>query len=312
MSGVDDIAQIKVAEQMRIRAASRSPDYILHLGDAFYWGGLDTLCGKPSNQVYGSVQLEWNFERVYTGPGLDGKQWLGILGNHDYGGWKFTSGWDQLIGYSWKPGGRWVMPAQYWRQIVRYPGFSVDYFFLDTNVFDTTEPKVGNMHNICGLKHNHQNATCGAEGPVNVWVCPEWFQQLWANQEIWVKEAMGSSIADWQILVTHFPPTWRSDYWANLCCEYGIDLMVSGHRHAQHIHDAYAEDNFLTPTPWIVSGGGGGVTSENIPEHGGVDDEYGFMELTLTKQVIEIVAISHGGQIRSTTFVWQRPRGTDC
>ncbi|CAK0800828.1 unnamed protein product, partial [Prorocentrum cordatum] len=104
--------------------------------DNFYWGGLLTDCGKPVEQHVDPWDQWGNtFERIYTGPGLDGKQWLGVLGNHDYGGFHFTGGWDQAIAYTW--GGfaastnRWMTPAQHWSAKVVYPDFTVDYFFVD-------------------------------------------------------------------------------------------------------------------------------------------------------------------------------------
>ena len=80
------------------------------------------------------------FEDVYNASSLQGKQWLGVLGNHDYGGYRFTAGWDQAIGYTWvKPAdavlGRWMTPAQYWGTRVQYSTYSVDYYFVDSNHF---------------------------------------------------------------------------------------------------------------------------------------------------------------------------------
>mmetsp|Transcript_104294 Transcript_104294/g.316644 ORF Transcript_104294/g.316644 Transcript_104294/m.316644 type:complete len:153 (+) Transcript_104294:3-461(+) len=89
--------------------------------------------------------------------------------------------------------------------------------------------------------------------------------------------------------------------------KHGIDLFVNGHVHRQQLHHDGPE-NFLKPTAWIVSGGGGGITSEDVPDLEGMDDQYGFFELVLSKELIEIHGISHGGMLRSTAFVRPRPR----
>lgn len=305
--GVDDRAQQRVAEQMASRAKRRSPDYVINGGDNFYWGGLDIACGITARNFVPTGQLEWNFEKVYTGPGLDGKPWLGVLGNHDYGGFRFDRGWDQLISYTWGPGKRWVMPAQYWASTVRYPGFSVDYFFADTNVFNAEEPHADPEHNICSAIHTPPGASCGVEGPANITECRPWFEKLWGLQKVWLEERLGNSTADWQIVVTHFPPYFGKEYWTDLAHRHGIDLIISGHVHKQELHTHGAE-NFLKPTSWLVSGGGGGITSENIPDEVGHDDQYGFYEMTLTKEVIEVQAISHGGVLRHAAFLSPRER----
>merc|ERR1712113_57252 len=56
--------------------------------------------------------------------------------------------------------------------------------------------------------------------------------------------------------------------------------------------------DFLDPTAWVVSGGGGGVTSEHVPDAGGNDDQYGFMDLTLAQDKLIVDAISHTGVLR--------------
>lgn len=308
--GVDDQAQKRVAAQMRKRAAASDPGYILNVGDNFYWGGLQTTCGKdvgdhqdPYNQ-WGKI-----FENIYSGPGLDGKQWLGVLGNHDYGGFYFTSGWDQTISYTWGPEsstGRWLTPAQYWSAKVNYPDFSVQYLFVDSNLFNAWAHDYDVDHNICGT-HNEErgSGSCSQTGPYSVDECQGWFQDLWNQQVGWMEDILKKRDSDWQIVVTHFPAVSHGvDDWKRLCDTYGIDLIVTGHEHLQKV---WGNDgnNPLAPTTHLISGGGGGITSEGTPAGDGHDDMYGFFDLTLTKDVIRAEAISHGGVTRSITEIYE-------
>jgi len=124
--------------------------------------------------------------------------------------------------------------------------------------------------------------------------------------------ALSASVADWQVIVVHHPPEgmWGAKDWSRICPQHGVDLIIAGHRHRQEIHGPNSESNILRPTAYIVSGGGGGITAENTPEHDGQDDEYGFVDLTLSKEEIMIEALSHSGEVRSTTCVRPRQPGT--
>jgi len=311
---VDDMAQKNVAAQMAARAAYSNPDYILNVGDNFYWGGVDVKCGAPAFKANdASHQWEHVFEEIYKGPGLDSKQWLGVLGNHDYGGWQFTSGWDQAISYTWAYGkvatstGRWITPAQYYSASVRYSSFKVNYYFVDNNKFDAFAIDDQPGHNMCSRQHNGEiGSTCGQQGPVSVDDCPGWFDRLWNAQQQWLNAALAGADGQWQIIVTHFPPegSWGSDLWGNLGYTHGIDLIIAGHRHKQSM--TYQFSNPLFPTGVLVTGGGGGITSEYTPSSDGVDDQYGFGDLTLTAEEIMVEMLSHSGEIRSTTCITQR------
>jgi len=68
----------------------------------------------------------------------------------------------------------------------------------------------------------------------------------------------------------------------------------------QEVHSYDDVANMLRPTAWVVSGGGGGITSAAVPRLDGEDDAYGFIDLTLNRSEIIIESISHGGQVRST------------
>jgi hypothetical protein len=311
--GVDDQAQQLVAEQMKIRASTAEPDYIINVGDNFYWAGIDKVkCGAPPFRQQWAAQWWEVFEAVYHGHGIDGKQWLGVLGNHDYGGYTFTSAWDQVIAYTWNTdntGNRWMTPAQYWSSKVHYPDFSVDYYFLDSNVWDTGPIENDPEHNMCGLLHNTAHASCGPQGPTSTYDCPQWFARLWLKQQEWLETHLSSATSDWQIVVTHFPPSWGINGWTYLAQEYGIDLIITGHIHQQSVFDHEDPNNPIRPTAFIISGGGGGITSEATPTVGGDDDEYGFMDITLRKKEIQIDAISHQGMLRKTAKVPPRTPG---
>lgn len=301
--GVDDRAQQRVAAQMKKQAKVSNPRYVINAGDNFYWAGINKHCG--STECCDSTgQFKHIFEEIYKGPGLDEKPWLGVLGNHDYGGWMFVQAWDQAIVYSWSPNSRWVTPALYWAQRMRYPDFVVDFYFIDSNVNDALAPDADPEHNMCSVLHNPQeDASCGVDGPQSVPDCLTWFQRLWNDQVKWLERQLAVSTADWKIVVTHFPPEWMKTTWTWLWKTYGIDLIITGHRHDQEVHE---EGNDLPA--YIVSGGGGGVTSEGPPDLDGHDDQYGFMDVMISKEQIRIEAISHGGILRSTTKVFPKKR----
>eukprot|EP00930_Biecheleria_cincta_P095172 TRINITY_DN87182_c0_g1_i1.p1 TRINITY_DN87182_c0_g1~~TRINITY_DN87182_c0_g1_i1.p1 ORF type:complete len:596 (-),score=102.24 TRINITY_DN87182_c0_g1_i1:190-1977(-) len=311
---IDGSAQQRVAGKFNWRAQNRQPDYIINVGDNFYWGGVECQCGRPMWDHCDTAQWKYIYEAIYKGPGVDGKQWLGVLGNHDWGGWRFDKGWDQVIAYTWgglpESTGRWVQPAIYYKARVLYEDFKVDYFFIDTNIFDVKDnPWFDPVHNICGVKHANPWSGCGEEGPGNAWDCKGWFSKIWTKQQVWLEKLLKQSIVDkveWQVIVTHFPPWWGEDHWKYLANQYGIELFITGHVHRQDVLNKWRWDNQFKPSVVVITGGGGGITSELFPDYGGNDDQYGFMDMTLWKDQIKIEALSHGGQIRSTTMLPQR------
>jgi hypothetical protein len=318
---IDRHPQLLVRDQMRIRAFASNPDYILNVGDDFYWQGINSLCGASDFTDMSTNQFQVLFEEVYTGQGLDGKSWLGILGNHDYGGYFYHSGWDQIIGYTWnnKSSGRWMTPAQYWRVTVRYSDFSVDYYFLDTNLWDANDVDDFSSRNICSYRNGF--GTSCPTGLNSTLTCPTYFRSLWEKQKDWLDEVVPLSTADWRVVVTHFPPYFGKEEWQDLARKHEFDLIITGHRHSQFLRrvgddpvliwpdwersesQKVGYTDFLDPTAWIVSGGGGGVTSEHAPSLDGNDDEYGFMDLTLSKRSITVEAISHSGILRRTMVI---------
>lgn len=334
---VDEDCQFRVRDQMRKLAPKSKPAYVLNMGDNFYWGGVEDSCGaaditKPYNNGGTSGPYTWAykkshvnqfeeiFENVYTGPYLDNVPWLGVLGNHDWGGWEMDLAWDQAVGYTWAgkekySQDRWVNPALYYYVTINYPDFSVDYYFMDTNRWDALDWNERPPHNICG-PHNKKTTDCSATGGPSArgGTCQKWFIKLWNDQKDWLKRITAASEADWRIVVTHFPPDWGRHEWPDLAKEVELDAIITGHRHSQQMHmigdpmgKVWPEDSsdhlmndFMDPTCWIISGGGGGITSEHSPLTNGEDDQYGFLDMTLTKEYLQFDMISHGGVMRKT------------
>mmetsp|Transcript_112741 Transcript_112741/g.319752 ORF Transcript_112741/g.319752 Transcript_112741/m.319752 type:complete len:528 (-) Transcript_112741:74-1657(-) len=295
----DTDVQQRVADQMNQLALNNATlDYVLNVGDSFYWGGIERSCLETLDW---SPQWSSVFNNVYNGPALQGKPWLGVLGNHDYGGWRYSSGWGQIIAMTWVDS-RWRIPAQYWSSRVRYPDFSVDYYFVDSNHFSCSSPESNPKHNMCSSEHNGAGDDCAEMGgPDSSDSCPSYFGDLWHQQEAWLSEQLALSTATWRIVVTHIPP--QHGPWKDIAEKFGIDLVVCGHVHYQRLYRQSDAGNPIAPTGLIVSGGGGGITAENIPDVEGHDDQYGFVDLELSKDRIGVRMLSHGGQLRGETDI---------
>jgi len=315
VAGIDDRPQQLVAATLRSRAALKDPQYLLNVGDNFYWGGIEKNCGTPMDQISYTAHHQFNqiFEGVYSGPGLDGKPWLSVLGNHDWGGRVFNNGWDQQIAYTWSSN-RWLMPAPYWSVRAEFPdqGFSVDIFMVDSNVEDAKDPPQDSEHNICGSAHNPPDADCSAaDGPTSIATCKGWFETLWSEQGPWLSRKLSASTADWQIAVTHFPCGSFQSFWRSMH-SLGLDLLVTGHRHDQELwlpSETYR--NHMGGLTCLVTGGGGGITSEATPNPLNTVDwygeaEYGFYDLVISKSIIAIQSINWNGTVVKTAVVHPR------
>lgn len=307
VAGVDTQPQLLVANALKARAALKNPDLILNVGDNFYWGGIEENCGASMAGITATTRHQFDsiFEGVYSGAGLSGKPWISVLGNHDWGGRQFNNGWDQQIAYTWASS-RWVLPAPYYSTRVDYTGkgFSVDLFMIESNAMDAKEPSEDPEHNMCSEKHNPPGASCSAAGgPASVAECKSWFWSLWDEQKPWMQQKLAESKADWQIAVTHFPCGHQSGWYSQLHAQ-GLDLLVTGHRHDQELQDGSGPGGMTC----IVTGGGGGITSEATPNP---DDksqwygegQYGFYDLTISKDKIFIESINYDGKVLKTATV---------
>jgi len=314
---VDEQPQQLVAKAMKARAQTNKPQYVLNVGDNFYWGGIEKTCGTPMDEISFTAhhQFDQIFEKVYGGAGLADAPWLSVLGNHDWGGRQFNNGWDQQIAYTWAST-RWVMPAAYYMVHVEYPSqmFSADIYMIDTNFLDAHAPDKDSEHNICGQAHNPPGADCSAVGgPASVMSCQSWFYDLWAEQKTWLVSQLSKSRATWQIVVTHFPcgeDGERQAFYRELRTSYGLDLLVTGHRHDQELWKATdTHRNYMAGLTCIVTGGGGGISSEATPDPHNKEDwfgeaQYGFFDITITKDMMTVESINWDGTVARSTQVY--------
>merc|ERR1712048_800819 len=301
----DTHPQHLVAARMNERFTTSQPKYVINGGDNFYFGGLDIRCGVPMGELHDRTRLQFKhvFEKMYEGCDVP---FFSVFGNHDFGGRHFNAGWDQEIAYTWAKNttGRWIQPGFYWSHKVKYPamGFDMEYFMFDSNKGDAKPTGQDAAHNICG-SYNDGRATCAMSGgPSDRGSCHLWFDKLWKEQAEWLEARLKASSARWKVLVTHFPPDqFMRQYYKKLRYKFGVDLFIGSHRHSQEVH---INDKRFGGLNWVVVGGGGGITSEwNPDESSRGRDQYGFMDVQLSKDAMTITMINERGTITHSSTI---------
>lgn len=305
---IDTTAQTLVADVMNTQAEISKPKFVVNVGDNFYWGGVDdSHCGDfvGNTKACSHSRFENDFEKMYNAPALAQAPWFTVFGNHDWGGYSYETGWDGQIYRTFCPGtgsdgfNRWRMPGFYWRQKVQFKTFSVDFFMMDGNANDIIPGDLN--HNICQTTHTKPTGWPGSCNVPNATLrhekdCMDFLNKLWDDGTDWLKAGVATSSADWQIVVTHYPPKWKEDFWRSME-DSGLDLLITGHTHVQELHLPGESTNPMKKfkIPYVITGGGGGVTSEGTPESDGKDDQYGFVDFTINQENIKIDMHSHGG-----------------
>jgi hypothetical protein len=175
----EDAQKNVAAEMKKVIDAGRDPEFVLSVGDNFYWAGVVNEYDGRFRDV---------FENVYE----FNAPFLSCLGNHDYGGEQCDKMF-RLEGkepgaadtaaqitydkdHDWvnttdpkvkRKNGRWTMPARYFKKGFRFAeqGVSIDVFIVDTNFASSGKicrmvkcvirPRAINTSMICNKSGGH-------------------------------------------------------------------------------------------------------------------------------------------------------------
>lgn len=266
----DHWGQKLVADQMKqkaeeLKTKGKTLDFVLNAGDNFYPGGVNTQCGQFGDNIPWdpSGQFVGMWSNIYLVGALKEAPWISSLGNHDYGGRSHHTGWDVQVFFTWKHA-QWFLPAQYYTQLIQYQDFAIKVFVLDSNFMDCCDDP---NHRICQGGGDCFGITDSS--------CVKMLNDNWAKGLEMLENGLKNSKAEWHIILTHFPGQSIAGQpkIAELDNKYGIDLIFSGHAHYQG-YDGQGKIKV------IVSGGGGGVTTDagNCPLCPG----YGFVQFGIS------------------------------
>ncbi|XP_069783759.1 tartrate-resistant acid phosphatase type 5-like isoform X2 [Narcine bancroftii] len=250
------------AHQMGVVAETMGIDFILSLGDNFYYSGVNNVTDH---------RFQETFEDIFSANSLKDKPWYVVAGNHDHSG-NVTA----QIKYS-KVSKRWNFPHYYYDLNFAIAGSNttITILMLDTVLL------CGNSDDFMGM---------GPEGPSDHRV---------ANAQLqWVQEKLKTSRSDFLIVAGHYPVWSIAEHGPTKCLvqklypllvQYRVSAYFCGHDHnLQFIRDSdgigyvlSGAGNFMenstkhkhhVPEGWLkffyadISSFGGFVYVEIVPE----------------------------------------------
>ncbi|KAM4585444.1 tartrate-resistant acid phosphatase type 5a [Odontesthes bonariensis] len=218
--------QLTTAKEMSRVAEQMGADFVLALGDNFYFRGVDSV---------DSPRFQETFETVYTAKSLR-VPWYVLAGNHDHKG-----NVKAQIEYTQKSD-RWKFPSYYYELNFRIPntGKTLTIIMLDTVL-------------LCGNSNDFVDEKPG--GPLCAAV---------ANRQLtWLQERLARSKADFLLVAGHYPVWSVSEHGPTECLlqslhplliKYNVTAYLCGHDHnLQYIEESgvgyvvSGAGNFLDP-----------------------------------------------------------------
>ncbi|KAM6942455.1 tartrate-resistant acid phosphatase type 5a [Lycodopsis pacificus] len=204
----------KVAEQL-------GADFVLALGDNFYYKGVDSV---------DSPRFQETFESVYTAKSLK-VPWYVLAGNHDHVGSVKAQ-----IEYSHKSD-RWKFPSYYYELNFRIPntGKTLTIIMLDTIM-------------LCGNSDDFEDEK--PQGPVRA---------VDANRQLtWLQERLARSKADFLLVAGHYPVWSVSEHGPTECLLQRLQPLLIKHKATAYLcgHDHNLQYIEESGVGYVVSGAG--------------------------------------------------------
>uniref|UniRef100_A0A672JEF5 Tartrate-resistant acid phosphatase type 5 n=2 Tax=Salarias fasciatus TaxID=181472 RepID=A0A672JEF5_SALFA len=204
----------KIAEQM-------GADFILALGDNFYYKGVDSV---------DSPRFQTTFETVYTSKSLR-VPWYVLAGNHDHAGSVKAQ-----IEYSRKSE-RWRFPSYYYELNFRIPntGKTLTIIMLDTVM-------------LCGNSNDYADEK--PRGPLRA---------VDANRQlVWLQERLARSKADFLLVAGHYPVWSVSEHGPTDCLLQRLRPLLNKYKATAYLcgHDHNLQYIQESGVGYVVSGAG--------------------------------------------------------
>ena len=169
--------QRQAAEGMGKVAAELNAQFVLALGDNFYFSGVENA---------ESARFEHTWDKVYSAQSLQ-VPWYVIAGNHDHKGNVSA----QIEYTAVDPSSRWQFPSLYHKQSFKDEGGVT----MDVILIDTVQ--------LCDMNQAADESVAGYFDPLPPKAKD--FSSASSDQWLWIENEMANSKADYLIVGGHFP-----------------------------------------------------------------------------------------------------------
>ncbi|XP_006023490.1 tartrate-resistant acid phosphatase type 5 isoform X1 [Alligator sinensis] len=203
--------EVATAAEMGRTAAARGTDFVLALGDNFYYSGVRSVT---------DTRFQDTFESVFKAESLRKVPWYVVAGNHDHSG-----NVSAQIAYS-KVSKRWNFPNYYYSKQFPVPGFNAT---LGLVLIDTVL--------LCGNTDDFEGAE--PEGPQDAGAA--------RKQLGWLRRVLAASRDDYLLVAGHYPVWSVAEHGPTRCLlkhlqplllKYHVTGYLCGHDHnLQHLQD---------------------------------------------------------------------------